>query len=61
MLYIWETTSGGMASPFIDIDAGGNINGMINALETVIAQLPPDVKVIPGHVTLAAWTTCEFF
>jgi len=35
--------------PFIDIDAGGNINGMISALETVIAQLPPDVKVIPGH------------
>jgi glyoxylase-like metal-dependent hydrolase (beta-lactamase superfamily II) len=35
--------------PFIDVDAGGNINGMINALETVIAQLPPDVKVIPGH------------
>ena len=32
--------------PFIDIDADGNINGMINALETVIAQLPPDVKVI---------------
>jgi glyoxylase-like metal-dependent hydrolase (beta-lactamase superfamily II) len=35
--------------PFIDIDADGNINGMINALETVIAQLPPDVKVISGH------------
>jgi len=35
--------------PFIDIDAGGNINGMINAIETVIAQLPADVKVIPGH------------
>jgi len=35
--------------PFIDIDAGGNINGMINALETVIAQLQPDVKVISGH------------
>ncbi len=50
-----------MASHFIDIDAGGNINGVINALETVIARLQPDVKVIPGHVTLAAWTTCEFF
>jgi glyoxylase-like metal-dependent hydrolase (beta-lactamase superfamily II) len=35
--------------PFIDIDSGGGINGMIDAVETVIAQLPPDVKVIPGH------------
>jgi cyclase len=35
--------------PFIDIDSGGSINGMIDAVETVISQLPPDVKVIPGH------------
>jgi glyoxylase-like metal-dependent hydrolase (beta-lactamase superfamily II) len=35
--------------PFIDIDGGGSINGMIDAVETVISQLPQDVKVIPGH------------
>ena len=35
--------------PFIDIDGGGSINGMIDAVETVISQLPPDAKVIPGH------------
>ena len=35
--------------PFIDIDGGGSINGMIDAVETVISQLPADVKVIPGH------------
>src|SRR5438309_11535867 len=35
--------------PFIDIDSGGSINGMIDAVEKVIPQLPPDVKVIPGH------------
>jgi len=35
--------------PFIDVDGGGSINGFIAALETVIAQLPQDVKVIPGH------------
>jgi len=35
--------------PFIDVEAGGSINGMIDAVEKVIAQLPPDVKVIPGH------------
>lgn len=35
--------------PFIDVDSGGSINGMIDAVEKVIAQLPPDVKIIPGH------------
>ena len=35
--------------PFIDVESGGSINGMIDAVEKVIAQLPPDVKVIPGH------------
>jgi cyclase len=35
--------------PFIDIDSGGSIDGMISAVEKVIAQLPPDVKIIPGH------------
>jgi cyclase len=35
--------------PFIDIDGGGSIDGMIAGVEGAIAQLPPDVKVIPGH------------
>ncbi len=35
--------------PFIDVDSGGSINGMIDAVEKVIGQLPADVKIIPGH------------
>jgi cyclase len=35
--------------PFIDVDSGGSVDGMIAAVEKVISQLPPDVKVIPGH------------
>lgn len=35
--------------PFIDVDSGGSIDGMIHALDEVMRQLPPDVKVIPGH------------
>ena len=35
--------------PFIDIDAGGSIDGMISGVESVIANLPGDVKIIPGH------------
>lgn len=35
--------------PFIDVTGGGSIDGMIKACESVIATLPADVKVIPGH------------
>ena len=35
--------------PFIDVTSGGSVQGMIAATEKVSMQLPPDVKVIPGH------------
>lgn len=35
--------------PFIDVASGGSVQGMISALEKATAQLPADVKVIPGH------------
>jgi glyoxylase-like metal-dependent hydrolase (beta-lactamase superfamily II) len=35
--------------PFIDVESGGSIDGMIDAVEQVLSQVPPDVKVIPGH------------
>jgi glyoxylase-like metal-dependent hydrolase (beta-lactamase superfamily II) len=39
--------------PFIDINGGGSSKGMIAALEGAMAQLPADVKVIPGHGALS--------
>jgi cyclase len=39
--------------PFIDVTAGGSVQGMIAACEKSIAQLPADVKVIPGHGALS--------
>jgi glyoxylase-like metal-dependent hydrolase (beta-lactamase superfamily II) len=39
--------------PFIDVDAGGSVDGMIAACEDVIKKLPADVKVIPGHGDLS--------
>lgn len=39
--------------PFIDISAGGSVNGMIAGLNTVIAMINDDTKVIPGHGELA--------
>jgi len=35
--------------PFIDVDSGGSIDGMIDGVEKVLAQVPADVKIIPGH------------
>jgi cyclase len=35
--------------PYIDVASGGSVQGMIAAMEKVSAELPPDVKVIPGH------------
>jgi cyclase len=40
--------------PFIDVDSGGSIDGMIDAVDKVIAQLPADVRVIPGHGPLSS-------
>ena len=39
--------------PFIDLKSGGSVEGMIAAVDDVIAQLPADVKVIPGHGPLS--------
>jgi cyclase len=39
--------------PFIDVSAGGSVQGMIAAMEKATAQLPADVKVIPGHGALS--------
>ena len=35
--------------PFIDLESGGSVRGMIAACEKVLATVPADVKVIPGH------------
>jgi len=40
--------NGGMF-PFIDIDSGGSVQGMIAGDEKVLAEVPDDVKIIPGH------------
>ncbi|PYS93431.1 MAG: hypothetical protein DMF50_13500 [Acidobacteria bacterium] len=35
--------------PFIDALAGGSENGYIKNIDYVLAHVPPDTKVIPGH------------
>ncbi|MCA9404903.1 MAG: MBL fold metallo-hydrolase [Candidatus Omnitrophica bacterium] len=35
--------------PFIDLDSGGSVQGVIKNLEKVLSMVPDDAKVIPGH------------
>lgn len=35
--------------PFVDLGSGGTVKGLVAAVDKVVAQLPADVKVIPGH------------
>jgi glyoxylase-like metal-dependent hydrolase (beta-lactamase superfamily II) len=35
--------------PFVDLRSGGSVKGIIAAMDAAVKQLPPDVKVIPGH------------
>ena len=35
--------------PFVDVDSGGGIDGMINFCEQTLAAVGPDAIIIPGH------------
>lgn len=35
--------------PFVDIDSGGSVQGLINNIGTLARQIPADAKLIPGH------------
>ena len=39
--------------PFVDLDSGGNVQGLINNIAAMIATIPADAKLIPGHGPLA--------
>jgi cyclase len=39
--------------PFIDINAGGTVQGMIAACEDVLAHVPADARIVPGHGEIA--------
>ncbi len=39
--------------PFIDINAGGSVQGMISACEDVLRQVPADTRIVPGHGEVA--------
>jgi glyoxylase-like metal-dependent hydrolase (beta-lactamase superfamily II) len=39
--------------PFVDLDSGGDVDGYVKNVGEVIAKLPADAKIIPGHGALA--------
>jgi glyoxylase-like metal-dependent hydrolase (beta-lactamase superfamily II) len=39
--------------PFVDTDNGGSVRGLIANIEKVLATVPNDAKIIPGHGTLS--------
>ncbi|HZG54077.1 MAG TPA: MBL fold metallo-hydrolase [Pyrinomonadaceae bacterium] len=39
--------------PFIDLEHGGTVEGLRRNIEAVIARVPADVKIIPGHGPLS--------
>ncbi|MFN2413363.1 MAG: MBL fold metallo-hydrolase [Pyrinomonadaceae bacterium] len=39
--------------PFVDIDSGGSVQGLINNIGQLIGEIPADAKVIPGHGPLS--------
>lgn len=39
--------------PFVDINSGGTVRGLISGLESLLPKLPADVKIIPGHGALS--------
>jgi len=39
--------------PFIDVNAGGSINGMIAAADKILSMANADTKIIPGHGPLS--------
>ena len=39
--------------PFVDLDSGGSVQGMINNVASLIKTIPADAKLIPGHGPLS--------
>lgn len=35
--------------PFVDLDSGGKVEGLVKNIGDILAKLPADVKIIPGH------------
>lgn len=39
--------------PFVDFNSGGNVDGFVKTIATVLEKIPTDAKIIPGHGKLS--------
>ena len=39
--------------PYVDLGSGGDVQGFMNNVDTVIENIPADVIIIPGHGSLS--------
>lgn len=39
--------------PFVDLGSGGSVQGLIDNVAKLLAEIPPDAKIIPGHGPLS--------
>ena len=39
--------------PFIDVSSGGDLTGYVKNVADMVARIPPDAKIIPGHGPIA--------
>jgi cyclase len=47
--------------PFVDLDSGGSVQGLINNVGHLITQIPADAKLIPGHGPLSTLDALKSF
>jgi glyoxylase-like metal-dependent hydrolase (beta-lactamase superfamily II) len=47
--------------PFIDVQSGGSLSGMIAGLEHVLTMIPQEAKIIPGHGPISSPTDVRKF
>ena len=47
--------------PFVDIDSGGTVEGIVAAGRAVLAQVDAETRIIPGHGPIAAPSDLETY
>lgn len=47
--------------PFVDLGSGGSVDGLIAAVDAILAELPPGAKIIPGHGPLSGRNDLEAY
>lgn len=47
--------------PYVDVVNGGDVKGLVKNLDSVLAWLPADAKVIPGHGKVATTADMKLF